>query len=84
MWSTSVQVSIGILTVILPYSYKRGKVIYYQRAIPGDLQERCAAKRVKIKLETENIRLAAKQIESINRVVEAEWKAMRISPVIRE
>jgi integrase len=75
-----VKLSIGILQVTLPYSYQRGKVIYYQRAIPGDLQERCAAKRVKIKLDTENIVLAAKQIKSINSGVEAEWKAMRLSP----
>jgi integrase len=74
------KVSIGILLVTIPYSYQRGKVIYYQRAIPADLQERCAAKRVKVKLDTENLRLAAKQIESLNREVEAGWKAMRVSP----
>lgn len=79
MWSTPLKISIGILLVTLPYSYIRGKVIYYQRAIPQDLQERCSAKRVKIKLDTENIRLAAKQIEAINLTVEAEWKAMRSS-----
>jgi integrase len=74
------KISIGILLVTLPYSYQRGKTIYYQRAIPGDLQERYALKRVKIKLDTENIRVAAKQIEVINRKVEAEWKAMRTTP----
>ncbi len=46
---TPVKISIFILLVTLPFSYKRGKVIYYQRAIPQDLQERCSAKRVKIK-----------------------------------
>ena len=43
------KISIVILLVTLPFSYKRGKVIYYQKAIPQDLQERCSAKRVKIK-----------------------------------
>jgi hypothetical protein len=74
------KVSIGILLVTIPYSYQRGKVIYYQRAIPADLQERCAAKMVKVKLDTDNLRLAAKQIEALNREVEAGWKAMRVSP----
>ena len=74
------KISIGILQVTLPYSYQRGKVIYYQRAIPGDLQERCGSKRVKIKLDTENLLQAAKQINAINKGVEAEWKAIRLSP----
>ncbi len=76
--STPMKISIGILQVTLPYSYQRGKVIYYQRAIPGDLQERCGAKRVKIKLDTENLHQAAKQIIAINKGVEAEWKATRL------
>jgi len=61
------KLSIGIVQVTIPYSYQRGKVIYYQRAIPGDLQERFAAKRVKVKLDTENLLQAAKQIKAINK-----------------
>ena len=72
--------TIGILLVTLPYSYRRGKVIYYQRAIPGDLQERCGAKRVKVKLDTQSITTAARQIVTINRRVEADWAALRASP----
>jgi integrase len=75
-----VKISIGILLVILPYSYQRGKVIYYQRAIPDDLQERYASKRIKIKLDSADLNIAAKQIEAINRKVEAEWKSLRSSP----
>jgi hypothetical protein len=40
---TTLKISIGILTVTIPYSYQRGKIIYYQRAIPDDLQERYSA-----------------------------------------
>lgn len=74
------QVSFGILLVKLPYSYVRGKVIYYQRPVPTDLKQRYTAKLIKVKLDTQNIRVAARQIEVINRGVEAEWKAMRASP----
>lgn len=74
------KISIGILLVTIPYSYQRGKVIYYQRAIPDDLQQRYASKRIKIKLDASDLRIAAKQIEAINRRVEGEWKSLRTSP----
>ncbi len=73
------KVSIGILLVTIPYTYKRGKVTYYQRPVPRDLADRYSSKLIKIKVDTENIRLIAKQVEHLNRVVEAEWKAMRSS-----
>jgi hypothetical protein len=74
------RLSIGLLQVTIPYSYKRGKVTYYQRPVPRDLADRYTSKLIKIKIDGENIRLIAKQIEDLNRVVEAEWKAMRVSP----
>jgi integrase len=76
------KVSIGILLVTIPYTYKRGKATYYQRPVPRDLADRYSSKLIKIKVDTENIRLIAKQVEHLNRVVEAEWKAMRSSPDI--
>ena len=74
------KVSIGILLVTLPYSYQRGKVIYYQRPVPTDLKHRYTSKLIKVKLDTCNIVLAGKQIKAINRVVEAEWKTLRSTP----
>jgi len=67
----------GLLVVTLPYSYSRNDAIYYQRAIPADLQARYGAKLVKVKLGTVNIRAAARQIALINQQVEAEWKLLR-------
>lgn len=68
----------------LPYSYARGQTIYYQRAIPGDLQARCGAARVKVKLgtlgEDLDIRTAARRITTINREVEAEWARLKATP----
>ncbi len=72
--------TIGILRVTLPYSYPRGKTIYYQRAIPGDLQKRCGAARVKVNLNTTDVRVAARQIAVINREVEAEWARLQATP----
>jgi len=66
--------------VTLPNSYARGKTIYYQRAIPGDLQERCGATRVKVNLRTTDVRVAARKITAINREVEAEWARLRATP----
>ena len=78
------RISFGILRVTLPYSYLRGKTIYYQRAIPGDLQERCGAARVKVKLGSLDrdldLRTAARRITTINREVEAEWARLQATP----
>ena len=72
--------TIGILRVTLPYSYARGKTIYYQRAIPGDLQKRCGATRVKVNLNTTDLRTAARRITTINHEVEAEWARLKATP----
>ena len=72
--------SFGLLSVTLPYCYTRGPSIYYQRAVPGDLQERYGAKRIKVKLATSDIRSAAREVAALNRRFEAEWAALRAGP----
>lgn len=78
--TTLVKTSFGLLSVTLPYCYSRGPSIYYQRAVPGDLQERYGAKRIKIKLATSDIQVAAREIAALNKRVEAEWAALRAGP----
>nr|WP_221893401.1 DUF6538 domain-containing protein [Pusillimonas minor] len=75
-----VKATFGIIQVTVPYTYQRGGTIYYQRGIPDDLQDRYGSKRIKINLETSDIRVAAKRVEAINREVEAEWVLLRASP----
>ena len=70
----------GILTVTVPYCYQRGKSLYFQRAIPQDLQDKCGAKRVKIKLQATELHRAAREIDKLNRKVEAEWLTLRGDP----
>ncbi|MYN39782.1 tyrosine-type recombinase/integrase [Duganella sp. FT109W] len=72
--------TIGVLQVTLPNSYSRGGVIYYQRAVPKDLQDRYPTKLIKLNLETGNLVQAAKLIEKLNQKHEAEWAAMRANP----
>lgn len=72
------KLAFGLLVVTIPYSYSRNGSIYYQRAIPRDLQGRYAAVRVKVKLDTSDIRVAARQIGLINQQVEAEWRHLRV------
>ncbi|KAF1062902.1 DUF6538 domain-containing protein [Burkholderia gladioli] len=74
------QTTIGLLTVSLKYAFRRGGIIYYQRAIPEDLQSRYSAKRIKVSLDTGDVRLAAAKIETLNREIEAEWALLRGNP----
>lgn len=74
------KVTFGILQVTIPYTYKHGKSIYYQRGIPQDLQDRYGSKRIKVNLGTSDLRVAAKKVEALNRKVEAEWALLRGSP----
>jgi integrase len=67
----------GLLSMTVKYAYQRGKSIYFQRAIPDDLQARYGSKRVKIRLDAEDMFTAAKHIEALNKSVEAEWALMR-------
>jgi hypothetical protein len=74
-----VQQSFGLLVVTIPYSYVRNGV-YYQRAVPSDLRDRYPTQNVKVKLTTQSLRIAARQIAAINRQVEAEWQRARADP----
>ncbi|QBE66825.1 tyrosine-type recombinase/integrase [Pseudoduganella lutea] len=71
------KISSGILTMTIRYAYQRGNSIYYQRAIPGDLQARYGAKTIKVKLDAQNVFEAAGEIKKLNQKTEAEWAAMR-------
>lgn len=52
-------------------------VIYYQRVIPKDVQDRCGGtKLVKESLGTCDVLTAKKKIEQRNRELEAEWSMM--------
>lgn len=47
------KLTLGVLRVTLKHAFLRGGVIYYQRAIPKDLQDRYSAKLVKASLGTD-------------------------------
>ncbi|MDO3579300.1 phage integrase [Ralstonia pseudosolanacearum] len=64
----------------LKYAFRRGNIIYYQRPVPKDLQDRYPGKLIKVSLGTGDIRAAADKITRLNREVEAEWSLMRGNP----
>jgi integrase len=72
--------TLGILRVKLRYSYVRNGTIYYQRAVPENLQARYGMARVKLKLDPADLRSVARQIAALNRAVEAEWQVLRDIP----
>lgn len=74
------QMTLGVLSVKLKHAFLRGGVIYYQRAIPKDLQDRYPAKLVKTSLETDDVLIAKRKIEQLDRELEAEWSLMRGNP----
>lgn len=74
------QMTLGVLSVKLKHAFRRGGVIYYQRAIPKDLQDRYPAKLIKISLETGDLLTAKRKIEQLDRETEAEWSLMRGNP----
>lgn len=74
------KLTLGVLHVTLKHSFTRGGVIYYQRAIPKDLQDRYPTKLIKISLETGDVLIAKKKIEQLDREHEAEWSLMRGNP----
>ncbi|PLY61380.1 Tyrosine recombinase XerC [Herbaspirillum sp. BH-1] len=74
------KITLGVLKVTLKHSFARGGVIYYQRAVPADLHERYGAKRLKISLETADVRIAARKIEALDKQFEAEWALLREAP----
>lgn len=74
------QMTLGVLRVTLKHAFLRGGVIYYQRAIPKDLQDRYPAKLIKLSLETSDVLIAKRKIEQLDRETEAEWAMMRGTP----
>lgn len=74
------QMTLGVLRVTLKHAFIRGGVIYYQRAIPRDLQHRYPSKLIKRSLETGDLLTAKRKIEELDRETEAEWAMMRGSP----
>jgi integrase len=72
--------TLGVLRVTLKHAFRRGGVIYYQRAIPKDLQDRYSAKLIKTSLETDDVLIAKRKIEQLDREVKAEWSLMRGNP----
>ncbi|ARU22637.1 dihydrolipoamide acetyltransferase [Ralstonia solanacearum] len=74
------KLTLGVLRVTLKHAFLRGGVIYYQRAIPKDLQDRYSAKLVKVSLGTDDVLTAKRKIEQLNRELEAEWALMRGHP----
>lgn len=74
------QMTLGVLRVTLKHAFIRGGVIYYQRAIPKDLQHRYPAKLIKLSLETGDLLTAKRKIEQLDRETEAEWSMMRGNP----
>jgi integrase len=74
------KMTLGVLRVTLKHAFLRGGVIYYQRAIPKDLQDRYSAKLIKLSLETADVLVAKRKIEQLDRETEAEWSLMRGNP----
>lgn len=74
------QMTLRVLSVKPKHAFRRGGVIYHQRAIPKDLQDCNPAKRIKISLETGDLLTAKRKIEQLDREPEAEWSLMRGNP----
>lgn len=74
------KMTLGVLRVTLKHAFRRGGVIYFQRAIPKDLQERYASKLLKTSLGTNDVLLAKRKIEQLNQELERDWARMRGNP----
>lgn len=62
------------------YTYLRGKNYYYQRKIPRDLL--CyyeGSLHIKINLDTEDLKQAAKQVVIINKELQSIWSSLRVN-----
>ncbi|WP_411563832.1 tyrosine-type recombinase/integrase [Pseudomonas shirazensis] len=76
----SMKASFGPLQVNLRYTYSRKGALYYQRPIPKELQPRYGKKLVKVKLKSADVLLASREVDRLNRQVEAEWERLRAEP----
>ncbi|MFJ4053170.1 DUF6538 domain-containing protein [Pseudomonas sp. NPDC089743] len=68
------------LQVNLRYTYSRKGTLDYQRPIPKELQPRYGKKLVKVKLKSADVLLASREVDRLNRQVEAEWERLRAEP----
>ena len=76
----SMKASFGPLQVNLRYTYSRKGTLYYQRPISKELQSRYGKKLVKVKLKSADVLLASREVDRLNRQVEAEWERLRAEP----
>lgn len=71
----------NLLSVKIKYTFQQHGHIYWQRKIPKDLQTRYGTTApIKINLETNDWRIAARKVERLNNEHEALWEAMRGNP----
>ena len=73
------RMSFGILQVTLPFTYSRGKTIYYQRAVSTDLRDRYTGKLIKHDLKTADWSRAAPMVAKLNKRYASEWEGLRPS-----
>ena len=74
------RLSFGILKLIVPNTYPRGKTIMYQRSVPTDLRHRYNGKTIKIDLKTSDWAIAARKVTKLNATYESEWNSLRAAP----
>jgi integrase len=66
------------LKLHIKYCFLRGDILYWQRKVPKDLEDRYGGpKLLKINLKTADLNKAAKQVDRLNKAHEASWDAMR-------
>lgn len=74
------QMTFGILSVKIRYTFTRNGITYYQRSVPGDLISRYGAKTIKERLASTTLGGMAKEVEDKNRQYEAIWSRLRDDP----
>lgn len=64
----------------LKNTYQRGKTIIYQRAVPTKLRDRYAGRTVKHDLKTNDLTVAAKAVDVLNKRYDAEFNGLTLAP----
>ena len=72
--------TIGILKLILKYTYRRGNTIIYQRVVPVALKDRYSSRTIKHDLKTNDVAVATKAVAELNKRYAAEWSGLKASP----
>lgn len=67
------QMTFGILSVKIRYTFTRNGITYYQRSVPSDLVSRYGSKTIKERLASTTLGGMAKEVEDKNRQYEALW-----------